>query len=222
MTEMSADMERNVTGLDELLAGYAAGTLATPAHALVGAHLEISSVNRRFVSSLEALGGQALDTAEPVAFSNRDAALNAILSADLQDEKPIEKNSAVNELPESLQGIIGGPLDGLPWKTLIPGVREVKFGEIDGCNVNLLWVRRGKAMPSHTHHGTELTLVLKGGFSDADGHYVRGDIAFADHDIDHKPIADDDGEDCICFAVTEGRLQLTGFMGRLINPFVRN
>lgn len=215
-------MERNVTGMDELLAGYAAGTLAAPAHALVGAHLEISGNNRNYVACLEALGGQALEGAGPVAFSDRDAALSAIF-ADEGISLPRSPRIATSpELPDSLRCIVGNSLDSLPWKTLLPGVREVKFGEIDGCNVNLLWVRRGRAMPSHTHHGTELTLVLKGGFKDADGHFVRGDIAFADHDVDHKPVADDDGEDCICFAVTEGRLKLTGLMGRLINPFVRN
>ena len=75
-------------------------------------------------------------------------------------------------------------------------------------------------MPSHTHHGTELTLVLTGGFKDEDGHYVAGDVAFADGDVDHKPIADE-GEDCICFAVTAGRLQLTGPVGRWFAPFIR-
>ena len=215
-------MERNVTGMDELLAGYAAGTLAAPAHALVGAHLEISGNNRNYVACLETLGGHALEGAGPVAFSDRDAALNAIFAEDPISVPRSSKTPVCRDLPDSLRCIVGSSLDNLPWKTLLPGVREVKFGEIDGCNVNLLWVRRGRAMPSHTHHGTELTLVLKGGFKDADGHYVRGDIAFADHDVDHKPVADDDGEDCICFAVTEGRLQLTGLMGRLINPFVRN
>ncbi|WP_430512493.1 hypothetical protein [Pannonibacter phragmitetus] len=49
---------------------------------------------------------------------------------------------------------------------------------------------------------------------------MRGDLAFADDHVDHKPIADDD-EDCICFAVTEGHLRLTGPLGRLIAPFMR-
>lgn len=225
MAGMSVDMERNVTGMDELLAGYAAGTLASPTHALVGAHLELSGANRGFVTSLETLAGQVLEETAPVSLSNRDAALEAIFSSAPSDPISVQTANAANDdvdLPQSLKSIVDGPLESLPWKTLLPGVREVKFGEIDGCNVNLLWVRRGRAMPSHTHDGTELTLVLKGGFKDADGHYVRGDIAFADHDVDHSPVADDDGEDCICFAVTEGRLHLTGLVGRFLNPFVRN
>lgn len=219
-------MEKNVTGMDELLAGYAAGTLSYPAQALVGAHLELSNQNRGYVSSLETLAGSGLETCEPVALSDRETALSAIFNterSDLNDNLPVlapQKQPTQSSVPDSLRAIIGEKLDDLPWKTLLPGVKECKFDEIDGCNSSLLWVRAGRAMPSHTHHGTELTLVLKGGFRDEDGHYVAGDVAYADGDVDHKPIADE-GEDCICFAVTAGRLQLTGPVGRWFAPFMR-
>lgn len=218
---MRAVMEKNVTGMDELLAGYAAGTLSYPAQALVGAHLELSDQNRGYVSSLESLGGVSLSDADPVALNDRDSALSAIFSDDTpfsNDNAPAP--AAESKLPESLHSIVGDTMDGLPWKTLLPGVKECKLGEIDGCATSLLWVRAGRAMPSHTHHGTELTLVLQGGFRDDDGHYVSGDVAFADGDVDHKPIADE-GEDCICFAVTAGRLELTGPVGRWFAPFMR-
>lgn len=223
---MSDCMEKNVTGLDELLAGFAAGTLAVPAQALVGAHLELSKSNRDYVASLESLGGLGIEETSPVAMNNRDAALAAVFEA---DDSPIQQPAAAavrhNEshdprLPESLRSIIGSSLDDLPWKTLLPGVKECKFGEIDGCTASVIWVRAGRAMPSHTHDGTELTLVLQGGFSDDDGHFVRGDIAFANDEVDHKPIADA-GEDCICFAVTEGSLRLTGPVGRFFAPFLK-
>lgn len=217
---MSNCMEKNVTGLDELLAGFAAGTLAAPAHALVGAHLELSNRNRFYVAELEALAGIAVDEAAPVALNDRDSALAEIFA--LEPSPAAEKVALSRDprLPESLRDIVKKPLDALPWKTLLPGVKECKFDEIDGCVSSLIWVRAGRAMPAHTHEGTELTLVLQGGFKDADGHFVRGDIAFANDDVDHKPIADED-EDCICFAVTEGSLRLTGPIGRFFAPFMR-
>ena len=73
----------------------------------------------------------------------------------------------------------------------------------------------GRVMPSHTHDGSEVTLVLRGGFSDPTGHYRRGDIAIADRDLDHHPRADDD-EDCICFAVIDAPLRLTGPLAPLV------
>lgn len=218
---MRAEMEKNVTGMDELLAGYAAGTLSYPAQALVGAHLELSDQNRGYVSSLESLGGVSLNDADPVAFDDRDSMLSAIFSDDAplsNDNTPLVQSGS--NVPHSLQSIVGRSMEGLPWKTLLPGVKECKFGEIDGCASSLIWVRAGRAMPSHTHHGTELTLVLQGGFTDEDGHFVSGDLAFADGDVDHKPVADE-GEDCICFAVTAGRLELTGPVGRWFAPFMR-
>lgn len=233
---MSDSMEKNVTGLDELLAGFAAGTLASPAHALVGAHLELKDTHRDYVSSLEALASIGMEESNPVALSDRDGALAAIFDRIDAGEKAEGEDDAIrlhtqtnsqgeNWIPVSLGPLLDsrrkGETGDLPWKTLLPGVKECKLGDIDGCATSLLWVRAGKAMPSHTHSGTELTLVLKGGFSDDDGHFATGDIAVADHEIDHKPIADDEGEDCICFIVTEGNLRLTGPIGRLFAPFMR-
>lgn len=218
-------MEKNVTGMDELLAGYAAGTLTYPAQALIGAHLELSERNRTYVNSLETLAAVGLSDAEPVDIANRERALAAIFDSEqpiLRSGKaaPATSVGTYSPIPRSLQSIVGSSIDMLAWKTLLPGVRECKLGEIDGCNASLLWVRAGRAMPSHTHHGTELTLVLQGGFTDDDGHFVAGDVAFADGDVDHKPVADE-GEDCICFAVTAGRLELTGPVGRWFAPFMR-
>jgi len=59
---------------------------------------------------------------------------------------------------------------------------------------------------------------LKGGFSDIMGHYRRGDIAVADGDVDHRPRADNGG-DCICFAVTDAPVRLTGLIGRFLQRF---
>jgi putative transcriptional regulator len=63
-------------------------------------------------------------------------------------------------------------------------------------------------------------LVLQGGFSDGNGHYAVGDIAYADDDVNHKPVADPD-EVCICFAVVDAPVELTGPFGRLMNTFRR-
>jgi putative transcriptional regulator len=65
-----------------------------------------------------------------------------------------------------------------------------------------------------------MTLVLAGGFSDESGHFVRGDVAEADPSVNHQPVADP-GEDCLCLAVTDAPLRLTGPFGRLLNPFLR-
>jgi putative transcriptional regulator len=66
----------------------------------------------------------------------------------------------------------------------------------------------------------EMTLLLAGGFSDETGHYLRGDVALADPSVDHRPVADP-GEDCLCLAVTDAPLRLTGRFGRYLNFLAR-
>lgn len=216
-------MDQEELNMDALFAGYVAGTLAEPARILVRSHLEISPVNRGFIRDLEAFGGDMLEAIEPVEISGRDAKLKAIFS-DTSYRSASSRETAprvpADILPNTLRDFLGYDLKDVPWRTRLPGMKEYKLGEIDGCNVSMLWIRAGLAMPTHTHHGTELTLVLDGGFSDGIGHYVRGDVSYADESVDHKPVADDDG-DCICFAVTEGDLQLTGPVGRFFAPFIR-
>lgn len=215
-------MEQTQQQFDALLAGYVAGTLAEPARLLVRSHLDLSPVNRDYVRDLEAACGSLLEDVAPADLSDRDGMLAAIFaSPDPQIVVPAERPARKTRLPRALYDFIGKDVEDIPWKTRLPGFREYRLGEdVDGCSASLLWIRAGQAMPTHTHHGTELTLVLEGGFSDVNGHFVRGDVAYADDDVDHRPIADE-GEDCLCFAVTEGSLRLTGPVGRLFAPFLR-
>jgi putative transcriptional regulator len=104
---------------------------------------------------------------------------------------------------------------------LLPGLREARIEADAGCEASLLWIKAGRAMPAHTHPGIEATLVLSGSFSDALGQYERGDIAIADSDVDHKPVAGSDAP-CICFAVSEGPVQLSGPVARLFNKLLRH
>lgn len=214
-------MDERQEQFDALLAGYVAGTLAGPARLLVRSHLDLTPVNRGFVRDLEATCGAILEDVAPVPLDNRDAMLAAIFDTPLGERiaaPPTTRRGT--RLPATLADFIGKDIADLPWKTKLPGLREYKVAEMDGCTASLLWIRAGMAMPTHTHHGTELTLVVEGGFSDGEGHYVRGDVAYADDDVDHRPVADE-GEDCICFAVTEGSLRLTGPIGRFFAPFLR-
>jgi putative transcriptional regulator len=81
-------------------------------------------------------------------------------------------------------------------------------------------MRRGEAMPRHTHGGIELVLMLDGGFTDERGSYRRGDVVISDGAVVHRPVADDDA-DCLCLVVMEGGLKLTGPLGRILNLFFR-
>ncbi|GGK49216.1 ChrR family anti-sigma-E factor [Salinarimonas ramus] len=213
--------------LDTLLAGYARGVLSAPLHALVATHLAIRPEGRRYVAALEAATAADIERVEPVSIADRDARLAAIFAAgESTPGEPIRSPAASgfhgdDIVPYPLARYLGASLADTPWRTLLPGVKEFRVSDNEDGEATLYWIRGGRKIPSHTHEGSEYTLVLKGAFSDMNGHYLRGDIAIADMDVDHQPHADP-GEDCFCFAVTDAPLKLTGPIGRIVQKIFRH
>lgn len=204
--------------LDALLAGYAAGTLPRPLFALVGAHLELSEKNRTYVCSLEAALANRIDCAPARPIRARTERLHAIFDCPDTSTR-LRHATGAGDDPRALKHFLGASVDDLAFKSLLPGIREHRLARADGLDTVLYRIRPGKRMPQHTHHGSEITLVLRGSFSDADQRFARGDIAITDEHVDHIPVAGDEGE-CVCFAVLDAPLKLTGFFGRLVNPFL--
>ncbi len=200
--------------LDALLAGYASGALSAPLHALMAGHLAICPRNRAFVASLEEAHGTALERIDPVPLPGREGRLAEIMAEG--GSRPAAPAAPAGDpvLPAPIVRYLGLRIGDVPWRTLLPGVRQYKLRD-DAATATLFWIRPGRKMPHHTHDGSEITLVLRGGFQDCTGHYRRGDVAVADHEVDHRPVADPD-DDCICFAVTDAPLRLTGPVGRVV------
>jgi putative transcriptional regulator len=205
--------------IDELLAAYGAGLLDAPRHALVASHLLLKPENRGFVRAVEGALAERLTHEDGGPVARRDARLSSIFADDTPAPAPAAETGRDAILPSPLRRFIGKDLEALGWRFVIPGVREVKLGSYGSGDASLIHVRAGRRLPQHTHEGSELTLVLTGAFSDTQGRYARGDIAFADGAIDHSPRVDDDA-DCLCFAVTDAPLRLTGPVGRLIERFI--
>lgn len=105
-------------------------------------------------------------------------------------------------------------------RRLGPLEETVLLESANGYKARLLKIHAGARIPSHTHEGEEVTLVLHGGYTDGNMHFGPGDISLADERIDHAPVADPDGP-CYVLAVNVGRIKLTGVIGRHFNPFVR-
>ena len=216
MTRKTIGSEGRGEAVDTLLAAYSAGSLDPSLHALVASHLILRPESRHFVAALEDMAGMELESVEPAPLSDREKRLAAIFAAEPAQRKEVAPLVAGSDiLPSPLRHYLGRGFNDIRWRTKIPGVKEFRIEDKGRGDASLLWVRAGRRMPSHTHEGSEVTLVLQGGFSDVTGHYGRGDIAIAEADLDHKPIADE-GKDCICFAVTDAPLHLTGPFGRVL------
>ncbi|MAW87498.1 MAG: transcriptional regulator [Phyllobacteriaceae bacterium] len=205
--------------IDALLARYVSGLLPEPARVLVDAHLEISPVNRSMVNGLETLAGDVLEHMEPAPIHGADACLERIFASRAPEIRLPRAVSSDGLLPRAIAGFIGMTADEIPWKTKMPGFRDFELGEIDGCHVELFWIKPGRAIPKHTHEGMELSLVLDGAFNDDTGRYARGDISVNDETVDHRPIAEKTTP-CIGMAVTDGPLRLTGSIGQRLSDIL--
>lgn len=130
------------------------------------------------------------------------------------------EGGAENEvaLPLSLRRFVGRDVEDLEWRTL-SGVKQSVIAAGDFGEASIFRIRAGKRTPAHGHQGLEVTLVLKGGFSDGYGQYRRGDICVADESVEHQPIADPD-EDCAAFMVRAAPMKLVGTVDRMIQLFL--
>ncbi|TBN54565.1 hypothetical protein EYR15_04945 [Hansschlegelia quercus] len=201
--------------MDPLLAGYATGLLEPCMHALIESHLILSEENRDFVRALEDRAAAELEgmPVRPIGHAVRDRILGAIYADGWYGHA---RPATDPDLPQPLLKLAGGPIAAQKWRFYGFGVRERTVFADDQVTAQLIKVKPGRALPSHTHEGVEATLVLRGAYRDETGGYRRGDVAVADAAIDHRPVADPE-TGCVCFSVTEGKLKLTGSIGRLFN-----
>lgn len=210
----------------ETLMAYAAGALEEAPSVLVATHLALCPECRRTLHEYEAIGGALIDQLEPAPVSPEalNTALGLLEAAELEPAQP--PATAVDAettriVPRPLRDYLGGDLTALPWKSRGRGIKEASLLIGDGSmRASVYRIEPGERIPAHTHDGVETTLVLKGAFSDKTGRYARGDVAVATDELDHTPVSDA-SEECICFAVIDGSLKLTGPFGRILNLFVR-
>ncbi|MGQ9364743.1 ChrR family anti-sigma-E factor [Azospirillum sp. ST 5-10] len=213
---------------DALLLDYASGGLGEGPALVVASHMTLCPNCRAAVVDLEAVGGAMLDGIEPEPLSP-DCLERTLARLDDDGPAPLRPVGDIVRLPpagraggpllpEPLRSYLGGCVESLAWRTKVPGIRVADIPLASG-SAQLVRIAPGAAVPRHSHDGMELSMVLDGGFTDHYGHFLRGDVAVGDENVDHRPRADAEG--CLCLSVTVGSLRLTGPFGRLLNPFLR-
>ena len=206
-----------------LLTEHAAGNLPLAQSACISAHMNYCDQCRRTASRLQDLGAVLFSGLEPCPVS--EAQLDAVL-ARLDDEPPLSyaraaDTAAPGRTPAVLQRLMNGDFRDLVWKKITKSLRitYLKTGD-PGYEFALYHIKAGGRIPEHTHRGSEMTLVLEGGFSDADGSYHQGDFLFREASDVHAPTALQ-SEDCICLAVLDAPLKFTSWKHRWMNPFLQ-
>lgn len=208
---------------DVLLAAFSAGTLDLGQHVAMATHIAGCARCRAFARAMEAVGGAVLTALPPTAMSSD--ALFRVQALLEQPGRPAPR-AAVAPL-SALDDATGLPafIRGYrmkDWTWIAPRVhlRPIVLPEPSETRVFLLKSGAGTRMLQHSHTGLEMTCVLSGAFSHDGGRYGAGDFDLGDELVDHQPVVDAGGA-CICLVAMQGDLRLNGWLGRLVQPFVR-
>lgn len=202
---------------------YSAGTLPEGFSLVMATHISMCDESRARLAEFDAVGGAVVDQQAPVNLSENSlaATLELIAKDDTDAAEPISAPKTFKGVfPGPLQDYVGGDLEAVKWRKVGGGVRQAILKMDKDATVRLLHIPAGKAVPDHGHHGTELTLVLKGAFRDEADRFGPGDLEVATEDLDHQPVAEE-GEDCICLAATDAPLRFNGWIPRIAQQFMR-
>jgi len=238
MNEQKKQNAKKDEVISALLLDYVTGALDRPLEILVETHISLNSQSAKQLRMLMQLGGVLLEECEPVSLS--EGALDAVMQeiSDLEDTDTHNQSSATStqdnivsftppsnatsttHLPRPLADYIPDLSCDKSWRRISKGLSQCRI-TFNGTEVeaNIYRIAPGTAIPVHSHEGTEVTLVLAGGFTDETGAFGPGDIAIQETGATHKPIADDDGE-CIVFAINEGNIRLANPIGRVLSYLV--
>lgn len=195
---------------EELLLQYAAGNLTGGRALIIATHLAYCRVCRGHVAAAEVVGGEMLENEAGADVASAQEPPAADLG-DPQFAKTVQETHfafAPNHLRTLLQD------SGEKWINVWFGVKELPIPGFTPV-ARLLWIPAGRRMPRHDHQGEEMTLVLKGSFTDATGRFAAGDLQVGLPGLDHQPHAGTES-DCVCLVVEQGGLKLSGWLGRLV------
>ncbi|WP_028116902.1 ChrR family anti-sigma-E factor [Ferrimonas senticii] len=207
----------------QLLQQYADGQLDGGVALLVAAHVEMCPHCRNQVEVHEQqLARQAL-TASP-----NEPRLEAMLEGMLEKLPSNDNTIAVAQSSEQqhlqlqhhsfrLPRVLSNQLNKIGGWSAQPGKLHQARLELGDHSLQLIHMDRNTKVPSHTHRGNELTLVLHGGFSDAEGDYKVGDFIALDQRHEHQPYTDAD-EDCLVISAVDAPLHFTSGLARMLNP----
>ncbi len=199
---------------------FAASSLPAAQSVVVSTHLQFCSECRQRLAQLESLGATMFEDAQPIDI-NPSVFDNVLARLDEVQEVHAANDANASTMSWTVKQIRKGNLDELDWKKVTRSLRIADLGEIEGAaEFSLYHIAEGGRIPQHNHSGTEMTLVLQGGFSDESGSYHAGDFIIREAGDIHAPTALP-GSDCICLAVLEAPLRFTRGHHRWLSPLLQ-
>lgn len=212
--------------LDEAtILAYAAGTLGEALSVVAAAHIAWCSDCRKAVRHAEAMGAALFDGEDglPLPEGALETMLAKLPAQRLEQAAPPAVSANGLGLPRPVASRLDSQsLSEIRWRRVAPGVsfHDLPLSAGSQGQLRLMRIAPGKAMPEHGHGGEELTLVLRGSYSDHLGRFGIGDVADLDESIEHRPVVNPEG-DCVCLVATEAPTRFTSLFARLMQPLVR-
>lgn len=218
----------DITDREEtLLIEYAFGTLDEAHSLLIASYISRSPQARERVRACEIVGGMLMESCcAPESMTQKNAEhilekLGAVTenpppAQDKEDNAPLE-TFGDNDIPAPIMAYMRRQQKKAKWRKLLNGCRICRLS-LRGSQYNfaLYDIAPGHGMPTHTHKGAELTLVLEGSFSDEYGQYDAGKLVIHETGTTHTPQAHPE-TGCICVILTEGPYRFSNPLVQLLS-----
>lgn len=214
----------------QFLNDYAAGSLSAAQSLCVAVHLAYCAQCRAQLKQLTSIGGALMEQLAPTPIST--SLLDRVMTqiddrqhppVSIQQKvpaQPLIQTADDGPLPDVVSKLTRCDIGTLRWRRINKMMTFAQLTTGDRRNETMLYnIRAGGSIPLHGHRGTEITVVLRGAFSDAEGVYHDGDFIVRGSEDHHAPTATLD-DDCLCLAVLDQPVKFSGFM-RVLNPFIR-
>ncbi len=166
--------------------------------------------------------GVKRDTTVDQATTGAKQSASAVLSAASHSRNESPRGGAVVALPRALHRLTQGGVQNLRWVQLGKALRVAPLHIDEDVRETAIYdIKAGGKMPEHEHRGEEITVLLRGSFSDAEGSYSRGDFLVRNAGEAHQPMATQD-MDCLCLVSLERPVRPRSWLYRLLEPFVQH
>lgn len=201
------------------LMSCSAGSMPEGLAAIMAGHLALCAHCRRELTTMHDIGVSLFQSLAPADLA-APAPIVALRAAEADvDRRTPPSNVADGDVPLPLRPVLGPSLNDVDWRRVAPGVWQKLIPLSAGSRgkLRLLKVSPGTRIPEHGHTASELTLVLRGSYTDRYGTFRIGDVAELGADNEHGPVADP-VEGCICLIASDGRTRFKGVVARLLQP----
>jgi putative transcriptional regulator len=204
------------------LTDFSAGTLPRAQALCVSAHLHYCGSCRTRIRELTQLGSELFVMQHPAAPSasafDRLMGKIEVLPPKGCDLAETQSRAPGSDLPKAVAKLARGSLDNLSWRRIGRYFRYTSLPISDPQRESsLLHIKAGGSVPHHRHAGDEITVILKGSFSDSEDNYGIGDFIVRTPGETHRPVAAQN-EDCLCLVSLDAPIMMSNWFLRLLAP----